>query len=548
LERLENREMLTGTGFESISTNVGTMLQGLPPGLQNIVATADPPTTSGSPSASALTPAQLAQETAIAQSINAFGVDLYESLQSQAGGSGNTVFSPLSISAALAMAYAGANGQTAAQMADVLHFTGDSGAVEQAFGTLLSDLNTADQGTPNVLSVADALWGQQGMQILTPFLQTMQADFSGDLKQIDFASNPSGAVSTINSWVAQQTDNLINNLLSPGDVTTLTRLVLVNAVYFKASWATPFDPNQTENDTFNLVSGSQVQTPTMHNLSGYGYMVSDGFQVLDIPYAGGRFSMDVILPDQGSSASALNVNQLPANLTTWFGGLQYQQVDVSLPKFDIDTHFELGPQLQNLGMTDAFGSSADFSGITNPAALYISNVFHEATISVDENGTVAAAATAVGMTALDARAPTNMSFVIFDANHPFLFVIRDDQSGAVLFMGQEMDPTLTSGDPSAPPIGTGPVLLPPTLTPTPPPTGFQPIVEPVTPPKSGFAPITGTASVVVMGPVPNTRLTTLNRGQPSIPTIPVGPIIIGPGGVVSLTNESPSAPRGNHHS
>ncbi|HEY1785802.1 MAG TPA: serpin family protein, partial [Pirellulales bacterium] len=155
----------------------------------------------------------MAEETAIAESINAFGLELYASLQSQAGGSDNTIFSPVSISAALAMAYAGANGQTATQMASVLRFAGDSDAVSQEFGTLLSDLDSAGQGGNYTLSLADALWGQQGMQILTPFLQTMQADFSGDLQRVDFKDDPGAAVQTINSWVSQQTAGLIQNLL-----------------------------------------------------------------------------------------------------------------------------------------------------------------------------------------------------------------------------------------------------------------------------------------------------------------------------------------------
>ena len=450
IEPLEAREMLTAvSGLVSVSQPL------FPLGLGSSTIITSP----ASPATPTVSPQQVAEETAIGQSINAFALDLYSLLQSQAGGSGNTVFSPMSISAALAMAYAGANGQTATQMASVLHFAGDSDTVAQEFGTLLSDLNSAGQGGNYTLSVADALWGQQGMQILTPFLQTMQADFSGDLKQVDFKDNPAGAVQTINSWVSQQTAGLIQNLLSPSDVTQLTRLVLTNAVYFSGTWATAFNVDATQNAPFTLDSGDQVQVPIMHSTSDYGYMDSDGFQVLDLPYSGGRLSMDVILPNQGYSAAGLNVSQLPANLTSWFGGLQNQQVIVSLPKFDISAQFELGDQLQSLGMDDAFSNRADFSGITDPAALQITGVVHQATISVGEKGTVAAAATGVvaGPTITIAVNSFPPPPIVFDADHPFLFLIRDDQSGAVLFMGQEMNPTSTSGDPSAPPIGTAPV-------------------------------------------------------------------------------------------
>ncbi len=419
-----------------------------------------------SPTTTSLSPAQLAGETAIGQSINAFALDLYASLQSQQGGSGNTVFSPMSISAALAMAYAGANGQTATQMASVLHFSGAADDVEQDFGTLLSDLNAAGQGGNYTLSVADALWGQQGMQILAPFLQTMQSDFSGDLQQVDFVNNPTGAVQTINSWVSQQTDGLIQQLLTPSDINDLTRLILTNAVYFNGSWATAFNVANTQNAPFTLDSGNQVQVPIMNNTSTFGYMDSDGFQVLDMPYTGGRLSMDVILPDQGYTAAGLNVSQLPADLTSWLAGLQNQQVAVSLPKFNITTQFDLGDQLQALGMTDAFSNTADFSGITDPTVtqLKISDVVHQATISVGETGTVAAAATAVSMVFCSCVTEP-IQPIVFDANHPFLFLIRDDQSGAVLFMGQETDPSLSTGGPSAPPVGTAPQSPGSTTTP-----------------------------------------------------------------------------------
>ncbi len=421
------------------------------------------PTTSGATPA-ALSPTQVAQETAIAQSINDFGLELYASLQA-APGAGNLLISPTSISAALAMAYAGANGETATQMAQVLHFTGDSVATEQAFGTLLTDLNSATQGTNNTLSIADALWGQQGMQILAPFLQTMQSDFSGALKQINFQANPSGATQTINQWVAEETDGYIKNLIPPGDITQLTRLVLVNAVYFNADWASPFELNETQTKEFTLPSGTATQVSMMNQTGTFGYMDQGGFQVVDIPYAGGRFSMDVILPDQGNTTSSLSVGQLPANLTSWLGGLQRQQVDLSLPEFSMNTNFDLSSALSNLGMTDAFTpGTANFSGITNPAQnpLYITHVVHQATINVNETGTIATAATAVTASDLVAVLAPPAS-VVFDANHPFLFLIRDDQSGAILFMGQETDPPPpTSGGSSpggGPPGAAGPTSL-----------------------------------------------------------------------------------------
>lgn len=270
IEQLETRSLLSGAPALVIGPLELSAQAGTSPATSSATRAGDSaPAASGTSASAPLSPQQVAQETAIAQAINAFGLELYSALQQQAGGSGNLVFSPLSVSAALAMAYAGANGETASQMASVLHFSGDEGAVEQEFGTLLTALNNGGQGN-YTLSVANALWGQQGMQILTPFLQTMQADFAGGLQQVDFHDDPQGALQTINAWVARNTAGLIQNLLSPADVTALTRLVLVNAVYFKGTWATAFDANLTQNASFTLDSGDQVQAPMMHSTGSYG--------------------------------------------------------------------------------------------------------------------------------------------------------------------------------------------------------------------------------------------------------------------------------------
>lgn len=240
-------------------------------------------------------------------------------------------------------------------------------------------------------------------------------------------------------------------------------------------------------------------------------MESDGYQVLSLPYVGG-LSMDVILPTGGNSAANLNVGALPADLSTWLSGLQSQPVNVSLPKFDISAGAELGSALQSLGMTDAFSNGADFSGITNATQLKISAVVQKATISVNETGTVAAAATGVGMQT--ACIVMNLDPpIVFNADHPFLFLIRDNVSGSVLFMGQEMDPTSTSGDPSAPPLGTatapapGTTQQPPATATQPSPPTLSPVVLPVsititptTNPPSNPAPTATTSTPI--GPMP----------------------------------------------
>ena len=240
--------------------------------------------------------------------------------------------------------------------------------------------------------------------------------------------------------------------------------MLTNAIYFKGQWATPFNPNLTQNAAFTLGTGGQVQVPTMHDTDSYSYMQSDGYQVVELPYAGNRLVMDVLLPTS-SGPSGLDISQLPADLNGWLQGLTPQQVAVSLPKFQITTpSFDLTQSLENLGMTDAFNpKSADFSGITDPSSLYISNVFHKAYIDVDETGTEAAAATGVvGATSFIAMPITPP--IVFNADHPFLFLIRDTQSGSVLFMGQVADPTSTSTDPSAPAVPKAQTVAMPQIT------------------------------------------------------------------------------------
>jgi serine protease inhibitor len=396
-----------------------------------------------------LSPAQVAAESTAGNSIDAFGLDLYKELQSAAGGSGNMFVSPFSIATALAMAYAGARGETATQMADALHLSGNQASIADQFGTLLADLNSAGQEN-YALSVADALWGQAGLPLLPQFLNTMQTNYGGGLKQVDFKGDLEGSRKTINDWVAQNTNNKIQDLLSQLD--PATRLVLTNAIYFKGNWASPFNSYDTQDANFTLASGSSEMVSTMHDTRYSEYMNSDGFQVVEIPYAGYRLAMDVILPTTGGAAG-LGVSQLPSDLKGWLNGLQYQHVAISLPKFTLTTEFNLNEQLKSLGMTDAFGNQADFSGITDSTQLQVSKVVHKAYIGVDETGTEAAASTGLIMTSvLNAYEPPPPPPIEFNADHPFLFLIRDTQTGSVLFMGQEADPLTKGGDTSAPGI------------------------------------------------------------------------------------------------
>lgn len=392
---------------------------------------------------------QAAEAAAAGKSIDAFALDLYAQLQGTTGG--NLFVSPFSVATALAMTYAGAGGETAQQMASVLHLGGDRSTTESDFGALLGSLNAAGQSGGYLLSVADALWVQQGVDILPEFLSVMQNDFNSGLNQADFIHAAEAARKTINDWVAQQTHDKITDILPPGSLDDTTRFVLANAVYLKAAWASPFDANQTTNAPFTLASGNQVTASMMHQSGDFRYMESDGFQVLELPYASGRLAMDILLPTE-SGLAGLSSNQVPADIDTWLAGLSTQEVAISLPKFEMTTGSDLNPVLESLGMTDAFDpTKANFSGITNTMQLMLSHVFHKAFISVDELGTEAAAATTVVVTEAYARFNPNPPVVV-NADHPFLFLIRDTQSGTVLFMGQVEDPTQQGSDPSAPVI------------------------------------------------------------------------------------------------
>jgi serpin B len=448
LEPLENRFLL---------------VVGVAPGVESLPAVVTPlgydaaqiavsTTNSALPGQASVATQQVASEAAVGNAMNAFASDLYALLQKNAGG-GNLAFSPFSISTALAMTLAGARGATASQMADVLHFALDPNTMHSDFGTLLADLNSAGQASGYDLSVADALWGQAGYAFKDQFLNLVQANYGGGLNSVDFQHAAESARQTINDWVANETNQKIQNLIPEGGVTDLTRLVLTNAVYFKGQWAKPFDAQATYDAQFTLASGERVLTPTMHKQSSYRYMESDGFQVLELPYAGDRLSMVLMLPTQGDGAAGTDASAIPANLNQWLSGLTSQTVQVSLPKFQTTTKFSLADSLKALGMTDAFSSgSADLTGIADVEGekLYISDVIHKAFIDVNETGTEAAAATAVIVAVGCACPGYEPPPVQFNADHPFQFLIRDNVSGSILFMGQVTNPA-PDGTPVLPP-------------------------------------------------------------------------------------------------
>jgi len=366
---------------------------------------------------------------------NQFATDLYSQLK---GKDGNVFFSPFSISTALAMTYEGARGQTADEMASVLHLPTNDSARREGYATLLSGINKGNKSYE--LKTSNELWIQKDWPISGDFTQAISTYYGGGANTLDFKTNPDGSRVTINDRVEEQTNSRIKDLIAPGLITTDTRLVLTNAVYFKGDWAREFNSTFTEEADFSLDNGAKKTVQMMHSTDIFNYTEADGIQVLEMPYSGDDLSMLILLPKEGE------LGQLESSLTAetldaWRQGLRKQEVKVYVPKFRLETEYGLGDTLKGMGMRQAFSDSADFSGISEAEALKISEVVHKAFVEVNEEGTEAAAATAVIMvtTAMPSEPPPPTP--VFRADHPFIFVIQERSTGNILFMGRVADPS-----------------------------------------------------------------------------------------------------------
>lgn len=362
-----------------------------------------------------------------------FALDLYGRLH---GREGNLFLSPYSISSALAMTYAGASGNTAKQMKDVLRFDLDNERLHGAFGMLTRRLNEKGQEGAFEFNVANALWGQKSYRFLDSFLDMGKRHYDAGLNLVDFIGNPEGARRTINAWVEEKTKDRIKDLLESGAITRDTRLVLTNALYFKGMWASRFDTKNTEEGSFWLMPDTSVTAPMMHQTGDFGYMETETFQALELQYEGDGLSMVVLLPKEKDGLTELEQSLSAKALAEWLGGLKKQEVVVTLPRFRVTAEFTLNEILKAMGMADAFSPAvADFLGMTGKRELAISSVVHKAFVDVNEEGTEAAAATAVVMYFGDVAMPP-----VFRADHPFLFIIRDNESGSILGLGRLVNP------------------------------------------------------------------------------------------------------------
>ena len=370
----------------------------------------------------------------VATGNNQFALQLYGKLAGEKKNE-NLFFSPYSISTALAMTYAGARGETEKQMADVLHFTLPQERLHAAFGSFEKGLN--EQGKAGVfeLTVANALWPQKGFKFLDSFTGLVNKNYSAGLNEVDYVSDTEGARKTINKWIEDKTKNKIKDLIKQGMLDKMTRMVLTNAIYFKGRWQLEFDKKDTKDLPFHIFASQEKNVPMMTIKKDFRFADLKDFQILELGYKGDALSMILMLPKEVEGIGNLEKSITSENLDSWLAKMRKQEVTVSLPRFKNTCEFSLADTLRSRGMTDAFSGNADFSGMTGNKDLFISAVVHKAFIEVNEEGTEAAAATGVVMRLTAARQET-----IFQADHPFIFLIKDNKTNSILFMGRLQDP------------------------------------------------------------------------------------------------------------
>jgi len=370
---------------------------------------------------------------------SAFAFDLYQALSQK---DGNLFYSPYSISLALVMTYAGARSETAQQMADTFHFMLSQERLHPAFNSVDIELSQRGKGAKGKdgegfrLNIVNAIWGQKGYEFLSQFLDLLAENYGAGLRPLDFANAPEESRITINNWVSDQTEGRIEDLIPQGLIDALTRLVLTNAIYFNAAWQHPFSEDITKDGPFYLLDGGEVAVPMMRQTETFGYAEGDGYLAVELPYDGRELSMVILLPQAGKF-EVFEGSLDPQFVDAIVKDMPPRQVALTMPRFEFESGFSLGEILAALGMPVAFSGGADFSAMTGNRDLFIGDVVHKAFVSVDEAGTEAAAATAVIM-------PTAMppgELVEVTVDRPFIFLIRDIETGSILFIGRVVNPS-----------------------------------------------------------------------------------------------------------
>lgn len=370
---------------------------------------------------------------------NTFALDLYGSLRTNEG---NLIISPYSVSIALAMTYAGARGDTASQIASTLHFDLPEDQLHNAFDALDLALTKHAKAKvpkdrdPMQLNIVNTIWAQKDFSLQTPFLDTLGSNYGAGVRLVDFAKNPNAVREMVNDWVDRETKGKINNAVPEDALNQNTRLVLINAVYFEANWQEFFE--FTQDEPFHLLDGSQISIPTMSLEQAYfPYAEGENWLAVQLPYAGETFAMLIIVPDAGEFEE-FEINMDYQFISKVISSLQETGTDLYLPKFEFTNDFALANQLRSLGVVDAFDPvRADFSGMTGQRDLYLSDTFHKTYISVDEEGTCAAAVTEQDFILINGILDV---FIPIHIDRPFIFVIRDVESGQILFIGRVLNP------------------------------------------------------------------------------------------------------------
>lgn len=394
----------------------------------------------------------------VVQANNAFATDIYQQLASR--DRENLFLSPFSIHVTMAMTFLGSRGNTAREMAKVLHLEMNQDSLLAGYDALLTQIHfdpaeldrevlepalengrvVCRAAPPSQLSMANALWAERHYPFETSYLERVRRYFRARLDTLDFRNRPESARNVINRWVEEQTCNRIKDLIPPRLIDDSTRLILANAIYFKDKWEDVFWERATKDRPFYLPDGKTVSVPQMQQTGDFNYAETDGLQLLSLPYRSHDLDMVVLLPRANNGLADLEKRFTAGNLTGWLAKLTHHEVEVTLPKWTFERGIMLKGVLRTMGITQAFAwPGADFTGMSSTGELYIGEVIHKAFVAVDESGTEAAAATVVEVKAsgVGIRHPKP---VIFTADHPFVFLIRHRASGAILFMGRVTNP------------------------------------------------------------------------------------------------------------
>ncbi len=363
---------------------------------------------------------------------NRFTFELFSKVNS---GNKNVFLSPFSISAALAMTYEGARGKTRKEMGEVLHFPDDNLRVNKSFGSLITEIQKSNNPKFYTLSLANSVWAQEGYRFLHSFFTTIEKYYYAKINEADFENNikREEARQKINRWVASKTNNKIKELLDKKALDKDTKMVLVNAVYFLAQWEKTFDKNATKKDDFFTLSG-KTKKDFMHTGGRMKFAEYNNVSMLEIPYKDKKASMIILLPDTSLDFSLFKKSLTYGYFSNIYKKAVYRSVSLSLPKFKTEYKNDMAKILYTAGIKRAFSNRADFTGMTCKKELKIDKVIHQTFINIDETGTEAAAATAVIMRKITSVNPADK--VIFNANHPFVYLIKENKTGSILFIGQ----------------------------------------------------------------------------------------------------------------